>query len=103
MSQFWVGSTNVHFLLREIGGWFVDCPNAREAYAAIEFVKERGWVTTRKHYAPAFPEGALAYELTDKGLEQVGKNDGLTVQAQVTKRRNWYRKHASQPWLKQNA
>lgn len=94
MAQFWIGATDVNFMLTEIGGWHVDCYNDREARKAVEYAKEQGWVGRRTHYAEAFPEGSPAYELTDAGLDRVRKVYGETGYAAAHKQRQWYRDRA---------
>ena len=89
--QHWIGSTDVNGMLIDIGGWHVDCYNDRHARSAVEYAKTQGWVTTRTHYAPAFPEGVPAYELTDAGLERIGATYGGSAMISAGKVRRWYR------------
>jgi hypothetical protein len=91
MAQFWIGSTDVNFMLTQIGGWHIGCYNDQEARQAVEYAKERRWIGERIHYADAFPEGSLAYELTDAGLERVRAVYGDKGHAAAQKQRQWYR------------
>lgn len=91
MAQFWIGSTDVNYMLTEIGGWHVGCYNDVEAREAVEYAKDQGWVGTRMHYAPAIPEGALAYELTDEGLAYIRRVCGEKSFRAAGNARKWYR------------
>src|SRR4051794_39638555 len=93
--QLWVGGIDANGMLEEIGGWHVGCYNDRQARQAVEFVVARGYVTTRKHYAPIFPEGVDAYEITDAGLEALRKSYGAKAAADAKKTRTWYRRNSS--------
>lgn len=91
MAQHWVGSTDVNYMLTCIGGWHVGCENDHEARPAVEYAIGQGWVGTRMHYAPAFPEGVLAYELTDEGLDWILRKQGLSAFNDASRMRKWYR------------
>jgi hypothetical protein len=71
MAQFWVGATDVNFMLLNIGGWHVGSYAAREAAIAVSYAIERGWVQERTHYFPYDGSTGQAYELTDAGLAYV--------------------------------
>lgn len=91
--QHWVGSTDVNGMLIEVGGWHVGSIIALENAAAIRYAIGRGWVQERKHY---FPDGTTtpAYELTDAGLERLGKSYGPKARANAERGRQWYRDRA---------
>lgn len=95
--QVWIGSTDIVYMLRCIGGWHVGCIEQCEAQEAVDHVKQQGWVTTRMHYAPAIPLGVEAYELTDAGLDQLRKWDARMAGG-ADKMRNWYRARLKE-WL----
>lgn len=90
MPQFWIGSTDVNGMLTEIGGWAVGCYNDQYARAAVDYAIERGWVGERTHYTPN-GETWPAYELTDAGLDEVGKRSGDASRQEQIKKRQWYR------------
>lgn len=96
MPQFWIGSTDVNYLLTEIGGWHVGCHNDCAARKAVEYAIGQGWVGTRIHFAPAIPEGALAYELTDEGLAYIRRTLGEKSFQAAGKARKWYRDREKQ-------
>lgn len=81
--------------LRSIGGWHVGCINHKEYLVNVNKAKDLGLVTTRMHYAPVIPEGGEAFELTDAGIEMVGKLCGDDAKADVIKQRQWYRDNAA--------
>lgn len=89
--QLWIGSTDVNGLLTQIGGWHVGCCNDVETRPAVEYAIARGWVSTRTHYAPAFPEGVRAYELTDEGLAYIRRVLGEREFKRAGIARKWYR------------
>lgn len=93
MTQVWVGSTDIVYMLRQIGGWHVGSQAAMEAGPAVLHALNERWVTTRIHRAPAFPDGVEAYELTDAGLEQLRKWDARMAGG-ADQMRNWYRANA---------
>jgi hypothetical protein len=88
--QYWVGSTDVNFMLTQIGGWAVGCYNDQEAHQAVACAIDRGWVGNRTHYCP---DGVVwpAYELTDAGLEKVKALYGQSAYDAQCKKRQWYR------------
>lgn len=91
--QIWVGSTDIVYMLRVIGGWHVGCYKEIEASEAVSYAKARGWIHERTHYAPAIPDGTQAYELTDAGLEQLRQWDERMAGG-ADQMRNWYRANA---------
>lgn len=88
--QLWVGSTDVNGMLTEIGGWHVGSYAALEAAAAVSYALDRGWVQYRAHL---FSDGstAVAYELTDAGLDQLRRSYGPVAADNAAKVRQWYR------------
>lgn len=90
MAQHWIGSTDLNFMLTEIGGWAVDCYNDREARQAVEYAIDQKWVGRRTHYTPG-GETWPAYELTDSGLERVKQLFGDKHYEEQLKKRQWYR------------
>lgn len=84
-------------LLSEMGSWHVGCANQMRYEAAVDLADSNGWLQKRRHYAPMIPEGVDAWELTDKGLAQVGILCGPSVRAQAEKTRQWYRDNSSKP------
>ena len=97
--QRWVGAIDVHGMLGEIGSWHVGCKNEEWSGGAVGFAVDQGWVTTRKHYAPAIPDGVDAYELTDQGIEVYRWAYGSHAAARAEASREWYRRSAA-AWLK---
>jgi hypothetical protein len=90
MAQFWIGSTDVNFMLTQIGGWAVGCYNDREARQAVQYAIEHGWVGKRTHYCPdgdTWP----AYELTESGLTRVREVYGEKGFEAANRMRQWYR------------
>jgi hypothetical protein len=75
--QVWCcGRTDEASLLSEIVGWMVGCHNAEAACREVEDLKRRGFITTRRHIAPAGEWDA--YALTEAGfdrLAQIGYGD----------------------------
>jgi hypothetical protein len=94
MAQFWVGATDVNFMLLNIGGWHVGSYAAREAAIAVSYAIERGWVQERTHYFPYDGSTGQAYELTDAGLAYVEWAWGLATAARTKRARQWYRDRA---------
>jgi hypothetical protein len=88
--QFWIGSTDVNFMLLSVGGWHVGSYVTREAALAIEYAIERGWVQERTHYFPG-GDTSRAYELTDAGLAYVERTWGPTQAVRTERARQWYR------------
>lgn len=95
VTQFWIGSTDLGFMLSQIGGWHVGCYNHREAAAAVDYAIERKLVTTRTHYAPAIPEGSEAFELTEAGVAECRRLWGDRLADQALETRKWYRDHTA--------
>ena len=91
----WYGKFSLHHILLDIGGWHVGCENAVEAAGAVELVIHNGWVTHRKHYARAYPEGVDAYEVTDTGLDKIVEWGGDPKEP--IKMREWYRANSATP------
>lgn len=86
-----VGTTDVNLMLTMIGGWHVSCPADLEAKDAVDYAMRRGWVRTRVHFAPAIPDGSLAYELTDAGLDHLAVTRGERARLIAERVRAWYR------------
>jgi hypothetical protein len=97
--QIWIGSTDLGSMLRDIGGWWVGCSNERENIVAVQHAIDRGWLQKRVHYAPMFPDGSECWELTDVGLEYLGKIAGPQTMGGADKMRNWYRSYKKK-WLR---
>lgn len=89
------------WLLSSIGGWFVESQNHREHYRAVGYLIDQGWVTLRMHYAPVFPDGAVAFEITDEGLARLERSsrgtDGSEAVVAARRVRQWYRDRTAQP------
>jgi hypothetical protein len=97
--QVWHGYTDLGYMLSEITGWMVKCPNHNEHKSAVILAEENGWVGRRTHYAPAFPEGVEAFEITDAGIAKL--NDWGRSGDAAKKTRQWYRDNASKPFVSQ--
>lgn len=91
MTQFWIGTTDFNYLLTEVGGWHIGCQNDRDARDAVQYGIDCGLIGTRRHYAPAWPQGVDAYELTDAGLIYVAQKCGLKAYENSNRVREWYR------------
>lgn len=87
----WVGKTDFHHLMTEVAGWHVGCEHDREDREAVQYGVTQGLIGLRRHYAPAFPDGVDAYELTDAGLDYLAKNKGLKQFYLASRVREWYR------------
>lgn len=95
MAQHWVGSTDINFMLTEIGGWAVGCYNDRYARQAVQYALDQKWVGYRTHYTPdgdTWP----AYELTDEGLDRVRAIFGQAPYNEQVRKRQWYRDRVPQ-------
>lgn len=93
--QVWHGSVDLGALLSEIGGWHVGCQNHEETAEAVALCEAKGWIGRRVHYAPVFPDGVAAFEITETGLKQLEAwgRDAKKV-AEV---RKWYRDNSAKP------
>lgn len=96
--QVWIGGQDLAMMLRSVGGWHVGCIEERDHIIAVQHAIENGWLAKRIHFAPAFPEGVEAWELTDSGLEYLGDISGPQMKGGADKMRNWYRSH-KKTWL----
>lgn len=99
--QCWVGGTDLNLMLCSIGGWHLGCTNAREDSHAVIYAIDSGLVGFRTHFARAFPNGVEAYEVTDKGIEQIRRSRGDASAADAIKMRQWYRDNSAAPPQKQ--
>lgn len=99
--QCWIGGTDLNGMLCSIGGWHVGCENAQEAREAVKHALEGGLIGYRTHYAPAFPEGVLAFEVRDQGIEQIRRSYGDASAEAAIKMRQWYRDRTAAPPLKE--
>jgi hypothetical protein len=95
LRQVWHDSTDLGYMLGVITGWMVTCPNHEAALDSVQLAEDKGWVGRRTHYAPAFPEGIEAFEVTDAGIDQM-KAWGRDGEA-ARRMRQWYRDNASKP------
>lgn len=91
LTQLWIGSTDVGFMLTEIGGWHVGCVSHCEATEAVDYARNCGYVTIRMHYAPAIPEGVEAFEVTDAGIAELRRLRGDKAAEDALMVRGWYR------------
>lgn len=85
---------NLSWVLSSIGGWHVGCQNEVENIDAVSYAKDHGFVTIRIHYAPAIPDGSIAYELTDAGFDELAKMSDLETVERALRARRWYRNNA---------
>lgn len=68
--QVWCcGRSDEAHILSEIVGWAVGCKNERDKAAEVADLQARGFLTTRRHIAPAGEWDA--YALTDKGFDRL--------------------------------
>jgi hypothetical protein len=97
--QVWHGSTDLGWMLRSIGGWHIGCQLHDEHASAVLLAEQKGWIGRRMHYAPASDEGVAAFEITDKGIEQLREWGRDADGAQAT--RQWYRDNTAAPIISQ--
>lgn len=95
--QLWIGGKDVNYMLLQIGGWQLGCQNARECAGAVMYAIEAGFVGFRTHYAKDLPKGIEAYEVTDKGIEQIRRSYGNKSADGAIQRRQWYRDNTAGP------
>ena len=91
MQQIWIGGHDAAGMLLSIGGWHLSCENHHEYIEAVEWADQQGYLARRLHIAPAFPDGVLAFELTDHGIEAIGRYWGEKAKISALKMRQWYR------------
>lgn len=89
--------TTIAYVLSSIGGWHVGCLNHQDHQREVEACEKNGWATRRIHYAPAIPEGAAAFEITDKGLDMLRCWYGEQSACRAETTRQWYRINTSKP------
>lgn len=82
-------------LLSSFSTWHCGCENEKRLATYVYGAYAGGYLTKRKHYAQAFPEGIDAWELTDKALILIGLHIGFEDEKSVRAVRQWYRDHSS--------
>lgn len=92
----WYGSTDLIWMLQNIGKMHVDHPNTIKHVEAILYCGDKGLITIREHFAERFPLGVKAYEVTDKGIALIEEYAGETAAIEVIEDREFYRKNSTQ-------
>lgn len=82
-------------LLSEVGGWECGCQNQVRYANYIALMTLGDYITTRVHFSSVCKEGALAWEITDKGLQLYAQHFGLDAMKRVEKVRKFYRDNSS--------
>ena len=79
------------FVLGSIHGWHVGCQNECENIESVRYLLVNGLVTFRIHHMPCELNGALAYELTDQGIECLERIFDAATANKSLEIRQWYR------------
>lgn len=86
------GSDIVEMLL-VVNDWLVDGVETRACADMLVYAADKGLITTREHFAVRFPMGTQGYEVTNLGLEMLGKYLGDEVAREAQRIRDHYREN----------
>jgi hypothetical protein len=68
---------------------------------AVEALGERDMITTRTHFADEYPNGIVAFEITENGLDLLENLVGSELADEALEQRAWYRENSSyEGWMK---
>lgn len=88
-NQTWLlGRWDEAALLSEIVGWSVGCQNEVERQSAVNNLRARRLITTRRHVAPAGEWEA--YALTDAGFDRLADIGYGTMHDDALRAHRWY-------------
>lgn len=68
---------------------------------AVQALGEEGMITTRQHFADEHPNGIVAFEITENGMDLLEDLLGSELADDALKDRTWYRENSSyEGWMK---